>query len=120
MAVEWTPQEIVEVVRRHLASQNFDHRELIDRVDIVNHEIQVVLRRVGVRHGPHAIRYSLARLPVGPCTGEVCDSVDQWAIEVAWDLDEVIGTRAIEAAEQRTEPDGLVLLRWWQGEGWSR
>jgi len=120
MGAQWPPQEVVEAVRRHLSTRFFEHRDLIEQVDLVGHDIQVVLREVGSDHRPHAVRYSLAKLPYGPGTGEVCESVDQWAIEIACDLDEAIGTREIESAERRTEPGGLVLPRWWKGKTWSR
>jgi hypothetical protein len=51
----------------------------------------------------------------------VCQSVREWGVEVAIALDEVIGTGEMDDAEVRREPDpdGIVLLRWWQGESWS-
>lgn len=120
MGVSWTAGEVLQAVRRHLSTPCFEYRDLISEVGIDGDDIRVVLRKVGTDHRPHGIRYSLSRLPLGPWTGEECESVDQWAIEIAGDLDEVIGTREIETADRRTEPDGVVLLRWWKAENWSR
>jgi hypothetical protein len=115
---DWTPQAVVESVRRHLARARFELPVLVDRVDLVDGDVRVVLSglRADLLHG---VRFSLARVPVGPLTGEPCTSVDEWGVEVALALDEAIGTREIERAERRVEPDGVVLLRWWPGGSWS-
>lgn len=118
MDADWTPQAVVESVRRHLGEGVFELPVVVDRVDLVGPDVLVVLSglHTDVLHG---VRFSLDRVPVGPLTGEVCDSVDEWGAEVAIALDEAIGTREIERAERRTEPDGVVLLRWWPGDSWS-
>ena len=111
---------MVELVRNHLALDYFGYRDLVQDVALVDGDVRVVLRRLRDDDRPHAVRYSLRRLPVGPCTGEVCDTPDQWAIEIAWDLEEVIATREIETGDRRVEPDGVVLVRWWKHDSWSR
>lgn len=59
-----------------------------------------------------AVRFSLDRMPEGPQTGEVCASLDDWAEEVDWVLDEELNTCMVETAERTVTDDGLVLLRW--------
>jgi hypothetical protein len=120
MDASWTPDKVVESVRRLLASAFFDHRHLIDRVDLVDEDVLVVLRGLLDDDELYGVRFSLAQVPRGPSTGEACDSAEQWAGEVAIDLDEAIGTREIERAEQKAGQDGVVLLRWWPGANWSR
>ena len=117
---DWRVERLVEMVREHLAHPSFDHRHVVQEVALVDGDVRVVLRRLRDDDRPHGVRYSLERLPVGPCTGEVCDTPDQWAIEVVWDLDEAIGTREIETGDRRVEPDGVVLVRWWNTDSWSR
>jgi hypothetical protein len=108
----------MESVRRHLATAHFERPLRIERVDLVDGDVLVVLS------GLHAdvlngVRFSLAHVPDGPLTGTVCSSVDEWATEVAIALDEASSTREMDSAEQRVQPDGVVLLRWWPGHSWS-
>lgn len=117
---DWASGRMVELVRDVLDRPLRDYRDLVQEVAAVDGDIRVVLHRLRDDDRPHAVRYSLDRLPVGPCTGEVCDTPEQWAIEIAWDLDEAIGTREIERGDRRVEPDGVVLVRWWNNDSWSR
>ncbi len=120
MDSHWTPCEVVDTVRRHLSSGAFDHKHLIDRVDLADEDVLVVLRGVLDDDRRYGVRFSLASVPYGPSTGEVCESVEGWAREVGWVLDEAIGTREVDHAEHLVGPDGVVLLRWWPGDRWSR
>lgn len=117
---DWRSERMVELVREHLALATFDYRDMVRGVALVDGDARVVLHRLRDDDRPHAVRYSLQRLPVGPWTGEVCETPDQWAVEVAGDLTEVIATREIEQGERRVEPDGVVLVRWWANDSWSR
>jgi hypothetical protein len=114
----WTPQAVMESVRRHLATSHFERPLRIEQVDLADGDVLVVLSglHAEVLHG---VRFSLAHVPVGPLTGEVRNSVDEWAGEVAIALDEASSTRQMDSAEQRVEPNGVVLLRWWYGDSWS-
>lgn len=59
-----------------------------------------------------AVRFSLDLMPDGPQTGEVCESLDEWAEEVGWVLDEELNTCMVETAERAVADDGVVILRW--------
>lgn len=59
-----------------------------------------------------AVRFSLVRMSEGPQTGEVCDSLDDWAEEVDWVLDEELNTCMVQTAERTVAEDGLVFLQW--------
>ena len=120
MGTDWDPEQVAAAVRRHLSTATFERRIRFERVELVGQDLQVVLGAAGDDDRLRAIRYSLALLPVGPWTGVVCASIDEWATEIAGDLDEVTSTRELDGAERRIEPDGLVLLRWWKGDDWSR
>lgn len=120
MDSDWRPCEVLDTVRRHLSSGAFDHKHLIDRVDLVDRDVLVVLRGVLNDDRCYGVRFSLASMPYGPNTGGVCESVERWAREVGWDLDEAIGTREVDHAARRVGPYGVVLLRWWPGDRWSR
>ncbi|GAA1475776.1 hypothetical protein GCM10009623_02220 [Nocardioides aestuarii] len=116
---DWGSARMVELVREHLALPFFDARDLVQEVALVDGDVRVVLRRLRDDDRPHAVRYSLQRLPAGPWTGEVCETPEQWAVEVSGDLTEVIATREIEQGERRVEADGVLLVRWWSGDNWS-
>ncbi len=77
--------------------------------------------RVVFRYGRHAelfaVRFSLVRMPEGPQTGETCQSLEDWAEEVAWVLDEELNTAMAETAERTVTQDGLVHLRWRNSSG---
>jgi hypothetical protein len=114
----WTPQAVLESVRRHLATWRFERPLRIDRVDLVDGDVLVVFGglQADVLNG---VRFSLAHVPVGALTGTVRNSVDEWASEVAIALDEASSTREMDSAERRVEPDGVVLLRWWRVDSWT-
>jgi len=122
MDTRWTHEEVLQAVRRQLATPIFSYRRLVERVDLLDDDVRVVLKHVRADDRLYGIRFSLSNAPYGPSTGEVCESVGDWAIEVAIALDEVIGTGEIDDAESRseTDADGVVLLRWWSGDSWSR
>lgn len=117
---DWSDERMVGLVRASLTHPSFDYRGLVQEVALVGRDVRVVLHRLRDDDRPHGVRYSLERLPVGPCTGEVCEAPDAWAREIAWDLDEVIATREIEGGDRRIEADGVVLVRWWNSDSWSR
>ena len=68
----------------------------------------VVVFRYGGLPELFAVRFSLTRMPEGPQTGEVCESLDDWAQEVDWVLEEELNT-----AWWR-QPSGP-----WRTTGWS-
>lgn len=72
------------------------------------------------RRRQYGVYYSLAALPNGPMTGEVCDSPDGWAAEIGWDLDELIEAGGWDRAEHLPGPNDLVFLRWWGGDSIAR
>lgn len=59
-----------------------------------------------------AVRFSLDRMPEGPQAGEVCESLEGWAQEVDWVLDEELNTCMVQSAERTVTGDGLVILHW--------
>jgi hypothetical protein len=72
----------------------------------------VVVFRYGGHPELFAVRFSLALMPEGPQTGEVCESLDDWAQEVDWVLDEELNTGMVETADRTVADDGVVTLRW--------
>lgn len=61
--------------------------------------------RLGMRFWP-------SQAPVGPCTGEVCDSPAEWATEVGWVLMEELETGLTRRAHRSVTADGVVELRY--------
>lgn len=43
----------------------------------------------------------------------MCGSLEEWAEEVDWVLDEELNTRMVETAERTVADDGVVTL-WWR------
>jgi hypothetical protein len=103
--VAWSPDEVLAAVRAMLP------RGLVafERADLSRNHVLVVFRVDGQRFGVH---YSLSNLPNGPNTGMPCESPEQWAVEIGWDINEQVGTGGVARAERALGPDGLVLLRW--------
>jgi hypothetical protein len=114
----WLPQEAAEAVKRLLTSGLFGHCELVEGVDLDARSVRVVFRWPRLDQRRYAVRFAVS--DIGASTGEPCESAEQWAVEIGWDLDEALATGLIDQAEQRVEPDGVVLLRWWRGPDWSR
>ena len=77
----------------------------------------VVVFRYGGHPGLFAVRFALDLMPEGPQTGEVCASLDDWAQEVLWALDEELDTGMVETAERTVADDGVVALRWRNASG---
>lgn len=90
------------------------------RADVEARRVLVTFRARGCPEQRFGVYYSLDSLPIGPMTGEVCDSAELWAAEIGWDLDELIRTGCLERAERIPGPDDVVLLRWWAGESIER
>ena len=117
---EWQDESLVELVRQHLSSPTFEYAGRVREVAVVDGDLRIVLDRIGSDDRPHAVRYSLERLPLGPWTGCDCDTPEEWAAEVRGDLMEVLDTREIESGARRVEADGVIGVRWWRGDSWSR
>jgi hypothetical protein len=74
-------------------------------------DLVVVFRYAG-RSEVFAVRFSLDLMPEGPQTGELCESLEDWAQEVDWVLDEELDTGLVQTAERTVADDGVVVLRW--------
>ena len=116
MSTGWDRDAVVAAVSSHLdlripdPSPTWTFGEVRRKGD----EMVVIVRLPG-KPGLFGVSYSLASLPYGPNTGEVCDTPEEWAVEIALDLDEfVCGAEPIAAT------DGPTPLRWWQGDSITR
>ncbi len=110
----WPADDAVAVVRSRFDRMNWESLVVAYRpVEVATDGSDLVIR---FRYEGHAelfaVRFSLARMPEGPQTGEVCESLDDWAEEVGWVLDEELNTRMVETAERTVADDGVVTLRW--------
>ena len=110
----WPADDAAAVVRSRFDRTNWQARVVACRpVEITTDGSDLVVR---FRYEGHpelfAVRFSLARMPEGPQTGEACESLDDWAQEVDWVLDEELNTRMVETAERTVAGDGVVTLRW--------
>ncbi len=110
----WPAGDAAAVVRSRFHRTNWQARAVAYRpaeVATDGSDLVVTFRYEG-HPETFAVRFSLARMPEGPQTGEVCDSLEEWAEEVDWVLDEELNTRMVETAERTVADDGVVTLRW--------
>ena len=110
----WPAEDAAAVVRSRFERTNWQQRVVAYRpVDVTTDGSDlVVVFRYGGLPELFAVRFLLARMPEGPQTGEVCESLDDWAQEVDWVLDEELNTCMVETAERTVADDGVVFLRW--------
>lgn len=110
----WSASDAAAVVRSRFDRTNWQARGGAYRpveVTTDGSDLVVTFRHEG-HPGTFAVRFSLARMPEGPQTGKVCESLDDWAQEVDWVLDEELNTLMVETAERIVADDGVVTLRW--------
>lgn len=116
MAHFWHPDEAVAAVRSQFERADWARRPPYRPVEVTVAGAELVVR---FRYEGHielfAVRFSLDHMPQGPCTGELCQTVEEWAQEVDWTLDEELGTRMVQTAERMVDHDGVVTLLWGNG-----
>jgi len=116
----WTPSEVLTAVRSSLVANRPFSNWTYERADLEGDDVLVVFRvKASAPVRPHlgrdhrfGVLYPLADLPHGPSTGMPRDTVEQWADEIAGDIDEQVDTGLIATAERTARPPRLVLLRW--------
>lgn len=110
----WPAEDAAAVVRSRFDRTNWQARVVSYRpVEVTTDGSDLVVRfRCDGHPELFAVRFSLGLMPEGPQTGEVCESLDDWAQEVDWVLDEELNTRMVETAERTVADDGVVTLRW--------
>jgi hypothetical protein len=110
----WPADDAAAVVRSRFDTTSWQARMVAYRpveVTTEGSDLVVVFRYRG-HPELFAVRFSLAHMPEGPQTGEVCESLDDWAQEVDRVLDEELNTGMVETAERTMADDGVVILRW--------
>lgn len=117
----WPADDVATAVRSRFDRTNWQARVVAYRpVEVTTDRSDLVVR---FRYEGHpelfAVRFSLGRMPEGPQTGETCESLDEWAQEVDWVLDEELNTRMVETAERTVADDGEVTLRWRNPSGYT-
>lgn len=110
----WPADDAASVVHSRFDRTNWEARGVAYRpVEVIADGSDLVVRFRYERHPElFAVRFSLDPMPEGPHTGEVCESLDDWAREVDWVLDEELNTRTVETADRTVTDDGVVALRW--------
>jgi hypothetical protein len=114
-SVEWTKDEVLAVVVRALTGRA-PSSWIFDRATVVGHEVQVVFHLTSGEPGRFAVVYSLEPFQ-GPNTGITPTeppglSLQDWANEIAWDLDENTDTGGLLRAGRFVGEDGVVVLTW--------
>lgn len=98
MPPDWADEAVVAAVRSrllHVSAERGGYAPAHVALDAEDILVTFRRRRDSQLYG---LRFSLANLPTGPSTGEVCGSPDEWAQEVRWVLDEEIGTGLVQEA----------------------
>jgi hypothetical protein len=108
--VRWTEREILAAVEASLTGRPYS-TWTFERADLAGNDVRVVFQVDSGEAGPFAAVYSLEPFE-GPNTGEVSESLRDWANEIACDLDEHIGTGGLGRASRSIMKDGLVVLDW--------
>jgi hypothetical protein len=116
MDTSWAGDDVLAAASSHLRSRRPDPGPTwtFGEVRLDGDRILVI---VGLPETPgrFGVYYSLDCLPHGPNTGEVCDTPEDWAVEVAMDLDEFAC-----GADRIPGPGGVMLLRWWSVDTLTR
>ena len=102
----WPAEDAAAAVRSRFQRTNWQARVVDYRpVEVAadGSDLVVVFRFVGYAE-LFAVRFSLSRMPEGPQTGEMCESLDAWAEEVDWVLDEELNT--LHGADRRASDGG--------------
>jgi len=112
----WTPERLLEEVRAR-----------VPWVSVYIHPLDPQPLKLPVRalpdeddllitfHWPgepdlFGIRFHPSESPVGPSTGDVCESPEEWADEVAWVLTEELDPRLVNRARRSVTQTGVVEL----------
>jgi hypothetical protein len=115
----WSPDGVLTAVRSQLCLERTHSNWAFERADLEGNAVLVVFRFKATapirRHmggsDLFGVLYPLDDLPDGPHTGMPSDTVERWAREIPWDLDEQVDVGLIANAARTPRPD-LVLLRW--------
>ena len=65
--------------------------------------------------GDLGMRFKPSEAPIGPSTGEVCDSPTEWATEVGWVLMEELQTGLVRWGPRSVTASGVVELHYRPG-----
>ena len=109
MSEFWTPERLLELVQARVrrgpdGDGKTPMKAVLDGSDIV---VTFHWRDDPQLYG---VRFSASEAPIGPCTGGVCDSVEEWAEEVGWRLMEELDTGLVIRGRRTLIPDGVVEL----------
>ena len=61
--------------------------------------------------GQLGMRFEPSEAPIGPSTGDVCDSPTEWATEVGWVLMEELQTGLVRRGRRSVTARGVIELR---------
>lgn len=108
MAEAWAPEHLLAVVQDFVGSGPDDQQtpmdSLLDGADII----------VTFRWRDHpqlfGVRFPTTQAPAGPMTGEVCETAEEWAQEVALVLMEELDTGLVTRGRRVVGPHGVVEL----------
>lgn len=108
MSEAWAPEHLLEVVQGRVVSGPDDEQTpmqaLLDGADII---VTFHWRDDPQLYG---VRFPTTEAPEGPSTGEVCDTAEEWAHEVALVLMEELDTGLVTRGRRVVGPHGIVEL----------
>lgn len=108
MSEVWAPLHLLEVVEARVRTgpdgEKTPMRALLDGTDIV---VTFHWRDDPQLYG---VRFATTEAPEGPSTGEVCETAEEWAQEVALVLMEELDTGLVTRGRRVVSPSGVVEL----------
>lgn len=108
MSEVWAPERLLELVQARVRSGPDDERTpmraVLDGTDIV---VTFHWRDDPQLYG---VRFSTMEAPEGPSTGDVCETAEEWAQEVALVLMEELDTGLVTRGQRVGSPSGMVEL----------
>lgn len=107
----WTPGQLLDAVRSVVSSVEAGDGRVPAEVLLDGEDLLVTFswpdqpQLFGIRVRP-------SESPEGPSTGEVCESAEEWAQEVAWVLMEELGTGLVHHGRRTVTTQGIVELHY--------
>lgn len=107
----WAPEQLLDAVRSVVSSVEAGDGRVPAEVLLDGEDLLVTFswpdqpQLFGIRVRP-------SESPEGPSTGEVCESAEEWAQEVAWVLMEELGTGLVHHGRRTVTTQGIVELHY--------
>lgn len=107
----WTPEQLLDAVRSVVSSVEAGDERVPVEILLDGEDLLVTFSWPGQPH-LFGIRFRPSESPAGPWTGEVCESPEEWAHEVALALMEELDTGLVHRGRRTVTAKGIVELHY--------